>query len=254
MGYDVVFPIIHGKGGEDGILQQQLETLGIPYVGSGVEACRLTFDKSAYKRVLEAHDIITPKGDIINTISLRVHELARSPFVLKPYDGGSSVDTFIVRDVQDAPWDGMQTALEKYGDMLIEELISGSEITVGVLGEQALPVIEIIPPADGEFDYENKYNGATQELCPPEHIDEDIQSQAQSLAEEIHRLCGCRDMSRTDMMITENGDLFVLETNTLPGMTDQSLLPKAAGAAGHDMADLCDQLVRAAISRGTDRA
>lgn len=254
MGYDAAFPIIHGKGGEDGTLQQQLETLGIPYVGSGIESCRLPFDKSAYKRLLDARDILTPKGDITNTTGLRQHELVRKPFVLKPYDGGSSVDTFIVRDVHDAPWDDMQKALEKYGDMLIEELISGSEITVGVLDDQALPIIEIIPPADGEFDYQNKYNGATQELCPPEHVSEDTQARAQRLAENIHKLCGCRDLSRTDMIITDAGELFVLETNTLPGMTDQSLLPKAAKVAGYDMTKLCDHLVRLAKDRGTDDA
>ncbi len=133
--------------------------------------------------------------------------------------------------------------------MLIETLIAGQEITVGVLIEQALPVIEIVPPANGEFDYTNKYNGATQELCPPRSIDRDIQQRAQHLALQIHKLTGGRDMSRTDMMVASDGSLHVLETNTVPGLTDQSLFPKAADIAGYDMPHLVRLLVETALKR-----
>jgi D-alanine-D-alanine ligase len=134
--------------------------------------------------------------------------------------------------------------------MLLEELIEGVELTVGVLGDQALPVIEIIPPSDGEFDYENKYNGKSQELCPPRHVDQNIQKQAQEIAVHIHRSLGLRDMSRTDIIIRRSDNvLFTLETNTIPGMTDQSLLPKAAAVAGYSMPELCDTLVRRALQR-----
>jgi D-alanine-D-alanine ligase len=120
---------------------------------------------------------------------------------------------------------------------------------VGVLGKQALPVIEIIPPAGGEFDYENKYNGKTQELCPPVHVAEDLQRQAQNLAEQIHSAAGCRDMSRTDFIIRNDGSIYLLETNTIPGMTSQSLYPKMAATAGISFPDLCDRLVQMALSR-----
>ncbi len=246
---DVAFPIIHGAGGEDGTLQQQLESLQLPYVGSDVASCQLTFDKNSYKTALEQEHILTPAGDIVDADTIHAHALAQQPFVLKPFDGGSSVDTFIVRDVAHTAWDDIARALKKYDAMLLEELIEGVEITVGVLGDTALPVIEIIPPENGEFDYENKYNGATQELCPPQHVDDAIQQEAQNLAARIHKLCGCRDLSRTDMIVSKNGEVYVLETNTLPGMTDQSLLPKAAAAAGFDMPSLCDRLVQMATNR-----
>lgn len=249
--FDVAFPIVHGRGGEDGSLQGQLEALGTPYVGSGVEACRLTFDKSEYKRVLEQAGLPVPRGSLVQgwDIESPDNPLFSAPFVLKPYDGGSSVDTFIVRAVASAPWKAMANGMDRYGEMLLEELIEGVEITVGVLGDTALPVIEIVPPSNGEFDYENKYNGATQELCPPEHVDSAIQKAAQDIALQAHRLTGCRDMSRTDMIVRADGSLVVLETNTLPGMTDQSLFPKAAREAGLDMPALCDKLVHFATAR-----
>jgi len=117
-----------------------------------------------------------------------------------------------------------------------------------VLGNEALPVIEIVPPDDQEFDYENKYNGATQEICPPQHISEADQAEAKRLAERIHQLCGCQDMSRTDIIISE-GKFYILETNTIPGLTDQSLFPKAASAADINMVELCDRLVQNALNR-----
>jgi D-alanine-D-alanine ligase len=251
-GYDAIFPVLHGTGGEDGILQARLESLEINnFVGSDALSSALCFDKWRYKALLDEHGILNARGARVGAADLRQHELVKAPFVLKPYDGGSSVDTFIVRDTASADFAAMEAACERYGSMLIEELIDGVEITIGVLGDSALPVIEIIPPADGEFDYENKYNGQTQELCPPEHVSQDMQTQAGELAVRLHQLCGCRDFSRTDMFVTPDNRLYVLETNTIPGMTNQSLLPKAAATAGIDMAALCDQLVAMAVARAT---
>lgn len=243
---DVVFSVLHGKHGEDGEMQAQLDTLGVPYVGSGEAASRLCFDKWQYKQLLIKNNLLTPQGALLHDENLQQHPLAQKPFVLKPYDGGSSVDTFIVRDPATADFTTMQRALEQHGRMLLEALIEGTEITVGVLGTSALPVIEIIPPSGAEFDYENKYNGQTQELCPPPHVSDELQKQAQALALQIHTLCGCRHYSRTDIMITPEGKLQVLETNTLPGMTDQSLIPKAAAAEGITMVQLVDRLVKLA--------
>jgi D-alanine-D-alanine ligase len=122
--------------------------------------------------------------------------------------------------------------------MLIEQLVEGNEVTVGILGDEALPVIEIIPPKDQEFDYENKYNGATAELCPPVNVSEELQRKAQELAVAVHNATGCRHLSRTDIMINNTGDLYIIDTNTLPGLTGQSLYPKAAAEAGYDWAQL----------------
>nr|AIA15126.1 D-ala D-ala ligase C-terminus [uncultured bacterium] len=249
-GFDVVFPVLHGKGGEDGTVQALLESIGMPFVGAGADVSALCFDKTAYKAHLQELGLSLPFGVVVDRNTVWSQELTKSPFVLKPYDGGSSVDTFIIRDPQACDRAAIEDALDRHHTMLLEELIIGTEITVGVVGEEALPVIEIIPPADQEFDYENKYNGQTQELCPPQHVEESVQITARQLAAHIHTRLNIRDFSRTDLMIRQGDDrLFILETNTIPGMTDQSLLPKAAKTAGYDMAVLCDRLVSAALER-----
>lgn len=249
-GYDAIFPVLHGAGGEDGVLQGLLESLGYQnFVGSDALSSALCFDKWRHKQLLDDNHVKNPAGAIVTAAELVNHPLTEAPFVLKPVDGGSSVDTFIVRDVATADMEAMQASCEKNSRMLIEELIEGTEITVGVLGNESLPVIEIIPPADGEFDYENKYNGKSQELCPPQSVAADVQTAAQELALRVHTLSGCRDFSRTDMIITADNSLYVLETNTIPGMTDQSLLPKAAAVAGLSMPELVDRLVNLAAAR-----
>jgi D-alanine-D-alanine ligase len=232
-GSDGVFPILHGLGGEDGSIQQQLEAHHIPYFGPSFRSCQTTYDKVIFKKILEENAISTPKWNEITSEQLADEPLAQAPFVLKPIDGGSSIDTFIIRTL---PFDPapLQEALGRYGSMLIEELIIGSEITVGILEDTALPVVEIIPPQDKEFDYENKYNGETAELCPPQNVSVELQAKAQALALEVHNATACRHISRTDILIDEQGELYVIDTNTIPGLTSQSLYPKAAAAAGYD--------------------
>jgi D-alanine-D-alanine ligase len=246
---DVVFPALHGTGGEDGQLQQFLEQNGIKFVGSGSKASELCWDKVRYSDLLKEQGILIPDTSLLDYERFRTSPLAKQPFVLKPNKGGSSIDTIIVRDPSQQNEDLIKQAFEKHGQLLLQPLIAGVEITVGILGKQSLPVIEIVPPVDQEFDYENKYNGASQELCPPEHVSQANQTEAQSFAEHIHQLCGCRDMSRTDIIISQDDKLYVLETNTIPGLTGQSLFPKAAAVAGIKMTDLCDRLVRAALAR-----
>ncbi|HVX48493.1 MAG TPA: D-alanine--D-alanine ligase [Candidatus Saccharimonadales bacterium] len=246
---DVIFPALHGQGGEDGVLQKFLEDNGIDYVGSDSQASALCFDKARYDELLRENNLSTPNTELVKYQEYLRSELRRKPFVLKPNDGGSSIDTFIVRDPAEADEITIKEAFGRHKILLLQSLIEGDEITIAILGDEPLPVIEIIPPEGAEFDYDNKYNGQTQELCPPMHVDINIQKKAQSLALQIHRLTGCRDMSRTDMIVTPSGELYVLETNTIPGLTDQSLLPKAAGEAGYDMPALCDKLVRLALAR-----
>lgn len=245
---DAVFPALHGKGGEDGQLQSRLEEVRARYVGSGPTASRLCFDKWEYRQAITGGGLPMPEAALVEAPAYRDHPLAARPHVLKPITGGSSIDTFIVRNPAQPP-QGISEAFTRYPTLLMERLITGVELTVGVLGDQTLPVIEIVPPENGEIDYDNKYNGATRELVPPENVSEALQHEAQELALRAHRLTGCRDLSRTDLMLGENGQLHLLETNTLPGLTAQSLFPKAAQAAGLDMPALCKRLVEMALQR-----
>lgn len=247
---DVVFPVLHGVGGEDGELQAKLEVAGVKFVGSDSRASALCFDKWEYRKVVTQSGLPMPKAATLEHHSHHAgHELAQDLHVLKPINGGSSIDTFIVRDLATIPHGEIKESFSRYRAMLIEELIEGTELTVGVLGEEALPIIEIIPPEGSEFNYDNKYNGATQEIVAPDHISLDVQKAAQELALKAHQLTGCRDFSRTDIMCDRANNLFLLETNTIPGMTGQSLFPKMALKAGLDMTSLCSKLVEMALSR-----
>jgi len=250
--YDVVFPVLHGEGGEDGSVQAVLDAIGLPYVGSDVVGSALCYDKAGYKKHLQALTIQVPDGGVITKDTFQASPLLAKPFVVKPVTGGSSVDTLIIREPSPQDIPAIKALFERYDELLIEQLIIGTELTVGVLGENALPVVEIIPPTDGEFDYQNKYNGKTAELCPPQSISAEIQSAAQKLALTIHVELSCRDLSRTDMIVDETGSLWVLETNTMPGMTGQSLFPKAASQAGLDFPLLTETLIELAMRRQTD--
>jgi D-alanine-D-alanine ligase len=246
---DVVFPALHGAGGEDGTVQAELEKRNIACVGADSVASALCFDKWAYRIKLQEAGLPVAKGEMVTAQSFDESPLAQKPYVLKPVDGGSTIDTFIVRDPATANKKEINEALGRYDEMLLEELIEGVEITVAVLGQTPLTPVEIIPPEGGEFDYENKYNGKTRELCPPKHVDDTAQYQAKGLALKAHDLTSCQDLSRTDFIIRNDGSPVILETNTLPGMTDQSLYPKAAAASGIPFADLVDQLVKMAKAR-----
>lgn len=246
---DVIFPALHGAGGEDGILQKQLEDVKAKFVGSDSTASALCFNKWQYRQAVTTAGIQMAAGSLVHASDYLSNPLATEAYVLKPVDGGSTIDTYIVRDITCAPHDEITAAFGRHREMLMEKLIAGDEITVAVLGDQALPVIEIVPPAGGEFDYENKYNGATQEIVPTQNIAVDIQERAQKLALQAHQITGCRDFSRSDFMIDASGELYLLETNTIPGLTNGSLFPKAARAAGIEMSALCKQLVEMALAR-----
>lgn len=252
--FEVIFPVLHGAEGESGILQAELEPYDVPCVGSGEAASQQCFYKDQYRKILQENLLPIAAGEMVTAADdstftpFKKSKFIKKPFVLKPYDSGSSIDTFIVRDPANAPLAEIEEALTRRQAMLLEELIEGTEITLSILENKALTPIEIIPPPGQEFDYENKYNGATQELCPPVHVAASVLTEAQSLAEQIHKLLGCKDYSRTDMIVRPDGTLVVLETNTLPGMTDQSLFPKAAAASGIDMPTLVSQMVEANLN------
>jgi len=256
-GIDVAFLALHGKYGEDGTIQGLLELTGIPYTGSGVLASALAMDKVMAKRVLLAEGIPVPRGVHVSREDFAqdlAASLSRSaallPAVVKPSKQGSSVGMSLV-DTADALAGALRIALEHDDETLVEERIFGTEITVGVVGipggsrVEALPVVEIVPKR-AFFDYQAKYDpDQCEEICPA-RISDDVSRLAQDLAVRAHRALGCRGYSRTDLMLGPSGPV-VLEVNTLPGMTMNSLLPKAAAAAGLRFGDLLDRIVRLAL-------
>lgn len=254
---DVVFIALHGPGGEDGSVQGFLETLGFRYTGSGVLASALAMDKIRSKQLFGASGIPTPAG-IVFTRGDRLarrraaETIARQigfPAVVKPNRQGSSFGTSIVREATE-----VESALARCFDYdelaVVEERVEGTEITVAVLGNAepvALPAVEIVPGNDF-FDYAAKYATgaeAATEICPA-RITEGAAEEAAALALECHRALGCRGLSRTDMFVTEDG-CVVLETNTVPGLTPTSLLPKAAAAVGLGFAELMERIIGLAL-------
>ena len=246
---DIALIILHGPYGEDGTVQGLLELLNIPYQGSGVLGSALAMNKEVTKQLYEKSDLPVPPY-IIYDRSEHVDADAcvkqiGLPLVVKPVEGGSSVGMSIVNSTAE-----LQNALDKAiaydNSILVESYVDGTELTVGVLGNkelQAFPVIEIIPDKNHAFfDYEAKYTaGITQEICPA-RLDEEATLEAQSYAKIAHQALFCRGYSRTDMILQDK-KIYVLETNTIPGMTATSLLPQAAQAAGIDFTRLLDRLI-----------
>jgi len=242
-GTDICFLALHGTYGEDGEVQRELEAAGMPFTGSGSEASALAFDK------LKARDAMLAAG--VPMAESQEWTPAcdwKPPYVLKPVASGSSLGTFLVRAEEEAKKAVKEAKKWKDGGMMIERLIEGAEMTVGILGEQALPVIEV-RPAKGFYDYKNKYtSGATQYLCPAP-IPKEKAQELQELALKAHRSLGCEVLSRVDIMVDAEGKAYVLEVNTLPGMTDLSLLPKAGRAAGIDFTTQCLRILELSWAR-----
>ena len=252
---DAALIILHGPFGEDGTVQGLLDLLDIPYQGSGVLGSSLAMNKAATKQMYEKAGITVPPYVVYDRNDTVDGEACADklglPLVVKPVVGGSSVGMSIVRSVADLP-DALQKAFEWDSAVIIEAYIEGTELTGGVMGNSALeafPIIEIIPDkAHDFFDYEAKYTaGVTQEICPA-RIDEELTRQAQSLAKKSHQALFCRGYSRTDMIL-KDGDLYVLETNTIPGMTATSLLPQAAQVAGYSFTKLLDRLIELGMEK-----
>ena len=239
----VVMPISHGINAEDGWIQSELEKRGLSFLGSGSLSSENCFDKWKARTILEKAGIKMPAAVHVTKDSFNEQKLAKNPYVLKILHGGSSIGTLIVRNPAEVEQSKINEIFNMEKTAVLEELIAGTEITVPMLDQLALPVIEIIPPPEQEFDYENKYNGATQELLPPKNVSADIQMKAQKITEHVHRTMNCRHLSRTDFMLDREGNLYVLEINTMPGMTDQSLYPKAAKVAGMEMPALVTKFV-----------
>lgn len=252
---DAALIILHGPFGEDGTIQGLLDLLGIPYQGAGVLGSALAMNKQVSKQLYETAGIpVAPyrvyrESDVVDPDSIAAE--IGLPLVVKPVQGGSSIGMSIVHHAADLPA-AMKEAFSCDTAVMLEAYISGLELTVGVIGNTdpaALPVVEIIP-ADhhGFFNYEAKYTpGATREICPA-RIDDAVARSAWDYGLAAHRVLHCRDYSRTDMILS-GSDLYVLETNTIPGMTETSLLPQAAQAAGYTFSGLLDKLIALCLER-----
>jgi len=255
---DVVFLAFHGPFGEDGTLQGLLQSLSIPYTGSGPLASALAMNKAKAKELFRYHGLMTPQDISLTAAVIRasVENAALSveanlsyPVVVKPNLGGSSLGVSIA-ETHEALLDALEWATRFDTDVIVEEKVVGRELTCAVLEEQdgtvrALPVIEIVPKRGEFFDFASKYeDGGSDEICPADLTEEESQ-QVQTMAKSAHQALNCRGFSRTDMFLTGDG-LVVLEVNTIPGMTPNSLLPKAARAAGITFSDLMAHLVRVA--------
>lgn len=239
----VVLSMLHGIGGEDGEVQHELENRQLSFLGTGSVESDLAFDKWQTKQLLKGRGISVPNGELVTQDQYTNHPITQKPHVLKANRNGSSIGVYLVHDPSKIDRSKVDEVF-RFGSLaLLEEMIDGTEITVPILGINALPVIEIVPPTGEEFDYDNKYNGKTKEICPPINVSENLQAAAQKIAEQAHLALGCLHMSRTDIIIDDSGETFVLEVNTTPGMTDQSLYPKAALAAGISFKELVSRFV-----------
>ena len=246
-GTDAVFLALHGAYGEDGSIQSQLESLGVPYTGCGVEASRVAFDKVLTKERCVAAGVPTPRHKVITDARTPWPRGWNPPAVLKPVCQGSSVGLQFIDRVAD--WAGaVKECLRHDKRGLLEERVPGRECTVGILDGQPLPVVEV-RPRGGVYDYATKYTTGTTEYLCPAPFDSAVTASIQAAGLGAFNAIGGRDYSRVDVMVDTQGRPWVLEVNTLPGMTETSLLPKAAAAAGIGYAELCDRMVRLALRR-----
>lgn len=245
---EVVFNALHGGYGENGQLAALLDLAGIPYTGSGALASALGMNKHLSKVIFQANGVPTApwekftRREGFNAAQLAAREL---PLVVKPNEQGSTVGLSIVRQPEE-----LQAALERafqYGDtILVEKYIPGKELTVSVLGGQALPIIEIIPES-GFYDYEAKYQSGKTRYVVPAELPEELAAKIRQAGQVAYRALGCRGYARVDFRLQDDGQFFCLEVNTLPGMTPTSLVPKAAKAVGIGFNELMERIIRLAL-------
>lgn len=253
---DIVFPALHGHYGEDGTVQGLCELLDIPYVGSGVLASALAINKVMSKQMFACTGLPTPEYvvlyggpsvDLSHQMDL-VWEKLGEHVVVKPADEGSSIGMTMVHRREDLKA-ALDLAYSYDSQVLVEKFIEGIEVTVGVLGNEtprALPTIEVV--AGNEFyDYESKYQPGMSQHIIPARVSDEINELCERLAEQAHQLLGCRGISRSDFIVDASNQVWLLETNTLPGMTDTSLVPDAARVAGVDFEALCEMLIQFAL-------
>ena len=250
---EVVFNAVHGKYGEDGAVQGALELIGIPYTGSGLMASAVAMDKAVSKRLFLAAQIPTPHAKLYSqtadkqNIAAEVSAEFGLPVVVKSSAQGSSIGVTIVEEEKQLA-QAIEQAFAHSSQLLIEQFIEGQEVTVAVWGDsnpQALPMIEIVPHS-GRYDYRSKYTKGATDYIIPARLDEQTASRVKEAALNAFTVLGCRGIARVDIMIDRSSNPYVLEVNTIPGMTATSLVPKAAAAEGISFADLCERLLLSA--------
>jgi len=247
---EIAFNCIHGTFGEDGRLQTILEERGMSYTGDGVEGSRIAFDKILSKEKFLERGVVTPESEVIGAGQCPKMSV---PLVVKPARQGSTVGIVIVKN-QNALDGALKEAANYDRKLLIEKFVSGRELTIGILGDQALPILEIIPKG-GFYDFNTKYpflnpqTGASAEHVCPAKIDAVLTKKIQELALVAFRALGLVVYGRVDVILSDKGEPFVLEVNTIPGMTEASLLPEAAAAAGMSYPDLCLRIIELSRAR-----
>ena len=259
----LAFIALHGRDGEDGTVQQLLEVLEVPYTGSGVSACMRCADKILTKHALQDAGIPTPDFVSFGQTALRelgaaealpaVAERLSFPLVVKPADQGSALGIKFAASATDVPA-ALMSAFSYSEKVLLERHVHGRDLAVSVLGDEPLPVVEAVPRAEDRYDFEARYEiGRTAFVCPAD-LPQATTERARELALAAHRLLGCRGFSRVDLLLEEGtGDLFVLEIDTVPGLTETSLLPLAADAADIGFQDLVARIVAGAMSATAER-
>ena len=250
---DCVFLGLHGIDGEDGKIQAALELLGVPYTGSGPLGSAMAMDKAVAKRIMESAGILTPKWQEIAYTASDIPTLAETlpvPCVVKAVDGGSSIGVSLP-DTKEELEKALREILRYGSRIVVEEKIVGREFTQPVLGDTYLSTIEIVPPEGSTFDYVAKYqsgSAAAQEICPA-HITEKEHLLMGETALKLHKALGLSVYSRTDFILDAEGRAWCLEVNTLPGMTPNSLIPKAARVAGMSYEELCGKIVTLSLEK-----
>ena len=256
-----VLPVLHGESGEDGAVRAVLDLVGVPYVGSPPEACRVAFDKPVAKTVVSGAGIRTPLGVTLPAETFRemgagavMAGLASRlglPLVVKPAKGGSALGCSVVRDAAELP--GAMVNAFAYGDTaLVECFVEGTEVAVPVVdtgdGPRALPVVSITPDG-GFYDYTARYTAGSTEFQVPAKLDDALAAECARVAVTAHEALGLRDLSRSDLIVDADGTVWFLEVNVAPGLTETSTVPLAVQAAGLDLGELMADLVRAAVAR-----
>jgi D-alanine-D-alanine ligase len=248
---DVAFIALHGILGEDGVIQKILEEARLPYTGPGVKASALAFDKIKTQTILKERSINIPAHVIVSKnekdAASRIKETLGLPVVVKPPREGSSIGVSLVKDIKDLPA-ALNLAWQYAPDVIVEKFIKGRELTVGILGQEALPVVEI-SYADEFFNFSAKYQTKTTNYTVPAQLSTCLSQEIRQTALQVHNALGCEDLSRIDFMLGNDGRAYVLEVNTIPGFTSSSLLPKAALCNGITFNQLCVKLVELAYGK-----
>jgi len=251
-GTGLAYNVIHGTFGEDGGLQRYLENLGIPYTGAGAATSEVAFDKALSKEKFVEKEVPTPGSEMVDCAGrARLPEMA-VPFVVKPPREGSSVGIRVVKDAAEA-MESMEHAAQYGDDLLVEEFVEGRELTVAIMDGEVFPVVEIIPPEGEWYDMETKYpwlsgkSGGSQYVCPANLTPEE-EAVVKDAAKKAYDALGIEVYSRVDVLLNSSGNPYVLEANTIPGMTETSLLPMAAAESGYSFGELCVKIAELSLA------